>query len=288
MKYLRLGASLYVPATRDDLVSLGGHALRSVIYCTEDGVAPAQVDAALASLREALPRLRRGTTLRYVRVRNPEVFEALLDATGIENIDGFVLPKSTRRSLPRYLGALRGDERFELMPTIETAEAFDPTEMRRLRALLTTSAVGPRILSLRVGGNDLMRTLAIRRPTTSTVYDTALGPLLAQLVGTFRPAGFNLTAPVFEGLEHADVLRAEVQRDLAYGFFGKAAIHPTQVPVIEAGYRVGADELAMATKILEDDAPAVFRMCDTMCEVATHTAWAETTLARAGEYGVAP
>lgn len=286
MRHLRLGASLYVPATRADLLRLGGGSLRSVIYCTEDAVADPDLDSALANLRQALPLLPAAGPLRFIRPRNPLVLESLLAMPGIENIDGFVLPKVTCRTLPRYLGALAGDSRFDLMPTIETEEAFDAREMRRLRSLLLGSAAYPRILTLRVGGNDLMRTLGIRRPRHGTIYETALGPLMAQIVATFRPAGFNLTAPVFEGLADEGLLRAEVERDLAYGFFGKAAVHPDQIPVIEVGYAVHRQDLTMAKELLESDAPAVFRMYDTMCEVATHSGWAETIVARAAVYGV--
>lgn len=286
MRHLRLGASLYVPATRDDLVRLGSGALRSVIYCTEDAVAARDLECALANLRCALPLLPAAGPLRFIRPRNAAVLEALLVMPGIENIDGFVLPKVTRHTLPRYLGALAGDSRFDLMPTLETEEAFDARELRRLRALLLASAVAPRILTLRLGGNDLMRTLGVRRPRDGTIYETALGPLMAQVVATFRPAGFNLTAPVFEGLADAQLLRAEVERDLAFGFFGKAAVHPDQIPVIEAGYSVRGEDLEMARDLLERDAPAVFRMYDTMCEVATHSGWAETIVARAAVYGV--
>lgn len=286
MRHLRLGASLYVPATRDDLLRLGGGSLRSLIYCTEDAVAARDLDSALDNLRGVLPLLPAAGPLRFIRPRDPIVLEALLAMPGIENIDGFVLPKATRRTLPRYLGALAGDTRFDLMPTLETEEAFDALELRRLRTFLLGSAVAPRILTLRVGGNDLMRTLGIRRPRDGTIYETVLGPLMAQVVATFRPAGFNLTAPVFEGLADADLLRAEVERDMAFGFFGKAAVHPDQIPVIEAGYAVRSEDLTMANELLEQDAPAVFRMYDTMCEVATHAGWAATIRARAEVYGV--
>lgn len=290
MRHLGLGASLYVPATRSDLASVGVNGLRSVIFCTEDAVAARDLDLAIGNLRRALPALRpsasAGGLMRFIRVRNPKVLDTLLGVDGIENIDGFVIPKATRRSLPDYLGALSGGPDFALMPTLETAEAFDPVEMRRLRTLLTRSDVAGRILSLRVGGADLMSVLGIRRSSDAPIYETVLGPLMAQLVAAFRPAGFNLTAPVFEGLASPDVLRAEAERDLAWGFFGKTAIHPVQIPVIEAAYVVSHADYTMAQEILDPAAPAVFRMCDTMCEVATHSRWAAGIVARASLYGV--
>ena len=119
-----------------------------------------------------------------------------------------------------------------------------------------------------------------------TVYQTPLGSTIGQLVTTFRPHGFNLTAPVFEYLDKGWVLAREVCRDLAQGLFGKTAIHPRQVPVIERQYRVEAGELQMAERILEDAAPAVFRLHGAMCEPATHRRWAELVRERARLYGV--
>jgi citrate lyase beta subunit len=83
-----------------------------------------------------------------------------------------------------------------------------------------------------------------------------------------------------------DLLARETRRDLAYGLFGKSAIHPCQVPVIESEYRVSARDVDSAERILDADAPAVFRLHGAMCERATHRTWAELTLARAQLYGV--
>jgi citrate lyase beta subunit len=291
MNPICLGASLYVPATRADLVEIGnglrhGH-LRSIIYCTEDSVRPDRVGFALDNLRTVLPRLvpDRGPT-RFIRVRNPQILKVLLAFPGIHNVDGFVLPKATPRSLPAYLALLSGDKSFWIMPTLETAEVFDPTEMRALRRLLCGESVRRRTLSLRIGGNDLLHLLGIRRSCRRTVYDTAVGPWIASLAGTFRPAGFNLTAPVFEGLEHPEVLREEVELDLEHGLFGKTAVHPDQVRPIEEMYAASEDDLSMAASLLAEDAPAVFRMHGTMCERATHASWAQQILMRADVYGV--
>ena len=40
-------------------------------------------------------------------------------------------------------------------------------------------------------------------------------------------------------------------RSGASGFIGKAAIHPTQVPVIQAAFSPGADEIAWARRVVE-------------------------------------
>lgn len=290
MKYLNLGVSLYVPCTRLDLLAVANgerHAgVRSLIFCTEDAVRDDELEASIANLAAVLPRLASRPVLRFVRVRGPEVLRRVLSLPGIERVDGFVLPKVTRPKLRTYLELLEGQPPFELMPTIETAEAFDPAEMQALRRLLCEPAVRPRILSLRIGGNDLLALLGVRRSPSHTIYQTALGQVVAQLAGAFRPHGFNLTAPVFEGLRHPEVLASEVDLDLAHGLFGKTAVHPEQVKVIESLYSVTSEDLEMAQRLVAAEGPAVFRMHDTMCERATHGTWAQITLERAQIYGV--
>jgi citrate lyase beta subunit len=78
----------------------------------------------------------------------------------------------------------------------------------------------------------------------------------------------------------------EVQQDIAYGMVGKTAIHPSQIEPIEQHFRVQPKEVAMALRILDRDAPAVFRLDDSMCEVATHRSWANAVIARASRFGM--
>jgi citrate lyase beta subunit len=73
---------------------------------------------------------------------------------------------------------------------------------------------------------------------------------------------------------------------VAHGLFGKSAIHPEQVAVIEAAYQVSARDLEAAERILADEAPAVFRLQGAMCEPATHRVWATMICERARLYGV--
>lgn len=290
MNPLRLGASLYVPATRSDLTAVANGErhprLRSVVFCLEDAVRPGDVGAALDALAASLVEWAPSRILRFVRPRNPDVLRRLLSLPSAAAIDGFVLPKLHRRTLPAWWNAL-GDHPGYLMPTLETREVFDPSEMHALRRMLSRREVRERVLSLRIGGNDLLQCLGVRRSPDATIYETALGSVIASLTTTFRPFGFNLTGPVFEGLSGFDLLRREVALDLAHGLFGKSAIHPAQVSVIEDAYAVSPEDHDAAERILDPDAPAVFRLGEAMCEPATHRRWAEVVRGRAALYGVA-
>ena len=288
--YLRLGASLYVPATRTDLAAIANGdrlgTLRSVIFCAEDAVACDHVGVALDNLQQLLGELRPAETRRFIRVRNPGILARLLDMPGIDRIDGFVLPKVTCRNLPEYLDQIPDDNRHWLMPTLESAEVFDPWEMRQLRDALERSAVRPRILALRIGGSDLLNLLRLRRGPKSTIYETPLRNVIAMLTTVFVPAGFFLTAPVFESLNDEPTLARELAHDLEHGLYSKSAIHPEQVRWIEARYAVSRRDFTIAESILSETAPAVFRMHDLMCEPATHTNWARIVVERGRLFGI--
>ena len=289
-QYLRLGASLYVPATRLDLTELADGQrlgpLRSIIFCIEDAVRCGDVGMALENVQQLLDNLRPSETQRFVRVRNPQTLARLLDMRGIDGVDGFVLPKVTHHNLIEYFDLLSSDSRYWLMPTLESAEAFDTDAMRRLRGALESSGFRERVLALRIGGNDLLNLLHLRRGPRSTIYDTPLRQVIATLATVFTPAGFHLTAPVFEGLSDGATLAREVDQDLEHGLYSKSAVHPEQLRWIESRYAVSREDLEIAESVLDESAPAVFRMHDMMCEPATHRNWAKLVIERGRLFGI--
>jgi citrate lyase beta subunit len=294
---LQLGATLYVPATRPDLMAIATGRrwpdLRSVVFCLEDAVLPAAVPAALANLAALLAGLvDPGNTcdavgaarpLLFARPRDPAMLAAISALPGVEALAGFVVPKATTATFPNWLAQLRHDHHV-LMPTLETREAFDPDAVRHLRDQLLT--VRQRICVVRIGGNDLMQILGIRQSRLGTAYDGPLGPLIAQLVGQFLPWGLPMSAPVFDAFGDIARLQAEVARDLDHGLATKTAIHPDQIEPIQQAYRVDPDEHEEALAILAPDCPAVFAQLGRMNEPATHRAWARSIVARAAAFGL--
>lgn len=286
----RLGGSLYVPVTHKDCLQIANGRkwpeLRSVIFCTEDAVAAEALGPALDNLRHCLATMRPSSeTLRFVRVRNPEILSWLLALPGADKLDGFVLPKLDMGNIDAYMDQIGGDRlgggraRFHCMPTLETRDVFDPARMTELRDYIVERGYRDQILALRIGGNDLLALLGIRRPRDRTLYRTPLGLTIANLVTVFKPHGFQLTAPVFEHIDCPEILAEELGEDLAHGLCGKTAIHPDQLPLIDNHFRVSTSELEVAQRILDEDR-AVFKFGGSMCELATHSAWAEHILMR--------
>lgn len=288
-----LGATLYVPATRGDLIGIAIGArypdLRSVVFDLEDAVLERDTGHALANIAALLRQMAPvrahhpdGPRL-FIRPRNAEMLARLTHLPGVQAIDGFVIPKATADVLPAYIAAMPHPQ-HSLMPTIETREAFDPAEMRRLREQLI--ALHHRVLCIRIGGNDLLQTLGARRSRVRTAYDGPLGNIIAVLVSAFVPWGFAMSAPVLENFSDEALLQAEIDRDLEHGLMTKTAIHPAQVAMIHQAYRVEPADLATAHAILDEAAPAVFADAGTMCEPATHRGWAAVIARRAALYGV--
>jgi citrate lyase beta subunit len=291
---IHLGASMYVPTTQsiENLVAVGNGQkypnLRSVIFCTEDAVRADQLEGAIHNLRKAAPQFQGDAgPMRFIRARNPEVLSRCLRMRGIEQIDGFVLPKITNKTLPYYLAMLTEQDGFRIMPTLETREVFDAKEMAMLRrAMVEDDRIRERILCLRIGGNDLLNCIKVRRDPRRTIYDTPVGEVIKRLAGEFLPYGFGLSAPVCESLAFPEVLAEECELDLMQGLFGKTAIHPSQIDLIERAFRVDPTDLDEAREIIKPDAPAVFKMNDRMCEPTTHRGWAHDMITRAEVYGV--
>ncbi|MGF7147411.1 citrate lyase beta subunit [Sphingomonas zeicaulis] len=290
---IALGATLYVPATRDDLGEVAsGHrhpTLRSAVLCLEDSVREDELPFALRRLATMLAALRPreeqpSRPLLFVRPRDAAMLGEIAAMAGIEQVDGFVIPKATADTMPRYLAALGHHDHHLLMPTLETREVFDQAEMRRLREQLL--AIPERVLAIRIGGNDLLQTVGARRSPVRTAYDGPLGSTIVSLVATFAPWGFALSAPVFEGFGNTALLREELERDIEHGLLTKTAIHPAQIGPIHEAYQVTTDELVEATAMLSRDSRAVFASQATMCEPATHGRWASTILRRADCFGL--
>ncbi|AZQ55097.1 HpcH/HpaI aldolase/citrate lyase family protein [Burkholderia cenocepacia] len=291
-----LGATLYMPATRDDIPDMvfGSKLpeLRSLVVCLEDAVAAIDVECALANLRALLAEIdaRGGRSaqgpLLFVRPRDAGMGAVLNDWPLMKHVDGFVVPKLTLKSLGCWEQAVDNPDLL-LMPTLETADVYNPGAMVELGHALK-AGLGERIIALRIGGNDLMGCLGLRRNPTRTLYDTPMSYVIPMLAGVMGAQGFSLTAPVFEQLATPDLLTAELELDIAHGLVGKTAIHPRQIGLIQDALRVSLEDLNAARLIVDQDARAVFKHNDAMCEPATHHKWATHILERAKWLGVKP
>lgn len=283
-----LGATLYMPVLHPKVEAiLRGQVpapAGSIVLCLEDALGQADVARGLAAVaRHCTGPAFASTAKVFVRPRSREMAEDLAAQPGIDRFDGFVAPKVSPDTIQPWMEIARAAG-LQIMPTLESADYFDPDAVRALRDVLTAYDRN-RIAAIRIGGNDLLSTLALRRQRGLTAWEGPLAWTLSMMVSILVPAGYGLAAPVFDVIDDLETLGREVERDVAAGFVSKTAIHPLQVPVIERAFRVAPEELERAHAVLDAQAGAVFELGGVMCEPSTHRAWARRIVARNTFFG---
>ncbi|PHM44981.1 ATP synthase [Xenorhabdus mauleonii] len=293
----QLGATLYMPATRQDIAEIVLEnkipGLRSLVICLEDAVNEQDIPAAINNLSHTLQRLAEtgnysscNKPLIFIRPRNEIMGRYLAANVNLNAIDGLVLPKFTQASLPDWWEVI-GSTHLCIMPTLETEDVFDVQKMNQLADTLKAHPCHERVIALRIGGNDLMNVMSLRRSRSFTLYDGPMGYVIKMLVVVFAARDFALTAPVCEHIDDLNLLEKELTLDMAHGLVGKTAIHPKQIGYIQRALMVSARDYADALSILSAQ-HAVFKSQGAMCEPATHQRWAKNILERAEHSGIEP
>lgn len=287
---IELGATMYIPATHDQLwevtEGIKFPILKSIAVCLEDAVLERDVQTAMVNLKCLLQKRAEQPNQKapaiFIRPRNLEMAKHIIDWDLNHTYSGMVLPKFTLHDLKSWMDILPAN--LNLMPTLETKEIFDMGHNLELNQALKYDF--HKTLCLRIGGNDLLSCLNLRRPKNSTIYQTPVGMLISQLAGLFIPNGFQLSSPVCEHIHHTELLIHEISQDMNNGIYTKTAIHPSQIEYIHQAFQVNAEEFHEAQQILSQDAKSVFKSNGSMLEPATHRNWAEVVLLRYKNFGL--
>lgn len=290
--YYNFGSALYVPAVHKDLKQiLSGTKipkLKTVVVCFEDSIFDNEVSFALDNFQEAIASVSTDSTHPNIFIRPRNVLMAdkivhLLPPTCLQKVVGLALAKFNIADLDDWIKVTRNTHLL-WMPILETQDVFDVQHMNSVAHELKEKAVD-RIALLRIGGNDLLNVLSLRRGTVHTLYEGVMGQVIRNLMTIFVPQGFKLSAPVCELIDYPEILKKEVMLDIEHGLVGKTLIHPKQIDIIEDAFKVEVQEYDEAVAIVES-AQAVFKHQGKMSEVATHKNWAQMILLRAQSIGV--
>ncbi|MBM3456208.1 MAG: ATP-binding protein [Bacteroidetes bacterium] len=292
MNYLSLGASLYLPATRSDLYDIVVNGkypfLKSVILDTEDSVLFEDLETSYDNLKKLLKEIsikkKSNDIIVFVRPRNVEELEKIVSFEYIDCIDGFVFPKFSVENMHDYLKFQPKDKWY--MPVLER-NVFSEREITLIRDFLIQNKKN--LLSVRIGITDILNLLRTRRGKSQVIYDIPVAShIISLIVSSFAPYDINISGPIFEfiGEDGFDLLRKEVKIDIQNGLFGKSAIHPSQVQIIQELYKVSIEEYDIACSILNPNSPAVYKLYDHMQEIKTHSEWAKRIIERKEIYGL--
>ncbi|MEA2027741.1 MAG: HpcH/HpaI aldolase/citrate lyase family protein [Campylobacterota bacterium] len=286
--YLHLGATLYIPATHKNLddVVIGNRYpnLKSLVICLEDSISNDQLQLASKELQRLLQQMqsKQEDLYLFIRPRNLDNLKDIVAFKNIEHIDGFVLPKVTTTNLLSYIELIPST--FHLMPTLETLDVFDIAKLHQLKCILDNFK--ERIVSIRVGSEDILSLISIRRDSSMVIYDyIPFATILSNIINAFRPYGYNISSPVFNSFEESEVLKNELLRDVSLGIINKTIINPSQINTVHSAYRVNSSDLTIAQKLITTS-QAIISFNGAMYERSTHLNWAKTIIKRGETYGV--
>lgn len=285
---VQLGGSLYIPATHKDLQAIcSGRKypqLRSCIIDTEDAIGEEELEDALKNIAVLLLQYEPGPLCVFIRPRNPEILKALLKIENIDRIDGFSLPKFSTEVMHAYELILH-PHAFYVMPVLESRDLFSTAKLEAIRSFLLASSL--KTLCLRLGGEDMMQFLGLKRRCEESIY-TLVAPakIIADVITLFKPFGFTVTATVFNCINTPALFEQNAREDLRQGLLGKTIIHPEQIEPVNDAYRVTRSEYEMAVKMLDPQTKAIIVRQGQMGEKFAHTAWAEVVLERHRYFGL--
>jgi len=189
----------------------------------------------------------------YVRVNglSTGLLEADLDRIMPAAPDGIVLPKT-----------VGGADVAALAARLSTHEAGSTRAATRILAIATENAAGvfalgtfagcsDRLMGLAWGGEDLSADLgaASNRTDSGAYADPYRLARTLTLLGA-ASAGVAAIDAVYTNFRDMQGLEAECREARRDGFVGKMAIHPAQVPIINAAFAPTPEEIARARAVV--------------------------------------
>lgn len=248
---------LFVPAdSQRKLEKSLGVAADALVLDLEDSVLPANKPLARQLMREHLGKVD-DRSRYWVRVNDLASGELTADLAAVVPAcpAGILLPKILGPEdvaiTGHYLDMLE-DEHGVARGSIQIAVIVTETPAAVLRMGALVEQAHPRIAALLWGAEDLSAALGAADPR---LPDGRWKPLYEQARNTVLLAAGALGVPaidtVFVDLRNLEALADDCRRSRSDSFAGRVAVHPDQVPVINAGYAPQPEEVALARRIVE-------------------------------------
>lgn len=243
---------LYVPAVRADLFdkALAGPA-DAIVLDLEDAVPVADKETARDHLRAWLRAQQaagagRPGTQRWVRV-NAESLEADLDAVVGPALDGVFVAKCDVRVLTALGSLLDSLEPARGLPR-GTVGVIGLVESAAGLLELASITATPRLRTLGLGEADLFADLRLTRSERSTA---AVDAIRLHVVTHCAAAGLQApVAPTSTAFRDLEAFTESSHHLLDLGFRSRTAIHPGQVPVINAVFSPTDEAVAAAEDVM--------------------------------------
>lgn len=240
---MRLRSLLFVPGDRPERIEKAvGSGADALILDLEDSVAPERKGTAREAVAAFLARERGIPLLVRVNPLGSGLIEDDLRAIGSHAPDGLVLPKAEGAT---SIGALAALADFLVLPVATETPAA-------VFALGGYAAVADRLLGLTWGAEDLPAAIgAATSREADGRYTPPFETVRSLALFGAHAAGVPAIETVYPDFRDLDGLAAYAARGRRDGFTGMMAIHPSQVPVINAAFTPSPDEVAHARRVVD-------------------------------------
>ncbi|PTR31404.1 citrate lyase subunit beta/citryl-CoA lyase [Rhodococcus sp. OK519] len=227
-------AWMFCPADRPERFAKAASVADVVILDLEDGVAPADRDAA----RRALVDVPLDPDHTVVRVNAHGTDDHALDCAALDRTP------YTAVMLPKCESV---DQVLDLAPLSVIALVESP----RGALVIDEAAQAENAVGVMWGAEDLVAALGgtSSRNATGAYRDVARHVRSAALLAAKAAGRFALDS-VFLDIPNLDGLATECEDAVAVGFDAKVAIHPSQIGVIRDAYAPTAEQLGWAERVL--------------------------------------
>ncbi|MBA14740.1 MAG: CoA ester lyase [Sphingomonas sp.] len=252
---LKMRSWLFAPGDSDRKMEKAANSDADIaLFDLEDAVAPDQKPAARRMVRAFLDNADAGHERLWVRINPLDGADALADLAAVMpgRPGGIMLPKSRGRQdvelLDHYLSAFEAASDIAIGSTRVIALVTETAG-----AMFTTGdyAGAPRLMAMSWGAEDLADSIGASEncnPDGSYGFTYELARSLCLLgAAAADVAAIETIQGDFRDLEALKARATRVRRD---GYCGMLAIHPAQVPVINAAFTPTAEELAAAREIV--------------------------------------
>lgn len=240
---------LYVPATAERFVAkAAGRGADGIILDLEDSIPPDGKAAARDALPAAVRTVAAGGGELLVRINRPwRLALPDLEVAVVAGVTGLCLPKVDSRQhlveIDQVVSELEAERglpagRIRFCVLVETAQGI--AEVREI-------AKGPRVTGIVAGGEDLAADLGLPEPDPEMLAPYEAAVRLAAREAGVMPIGYPGSIAEFTDLE---LFRRCAEAGRRAGSEGGMAIHPAQVPVLNAAFAPSAGEIAHAEGLL--------------------------------------
>ncbi len=233
----------------------------AIIVDLEDSVAAENKAAARVQAHDWLAVTRRQLTeqrrvARWVRINDLDsrLWRDDLIAVMPGAPDGIMLPKASGPEAVTQLAAelYELESRAQMPPgTTKVVPLVSETPAAAMTIARYIDASLPRLAGLTWGAEDLSAAIGASRKRDGSGWTDAFRFVRAQTLLTAHARGVMAIDTLHADFNDVEGLKAIAETSRADGFTGMLAIHPAQVPIINAAFTPSEAELAEARAIVE-------------------------------------